>query len=563
MLGDAAAVPLGGELGRWARRVAASPAGLAAALAALAWALGLHGTDQAAQVFRVLEVRRHGLALLDGGWYGGIYPLSYSVVFPLVGAAVGLAASAVATCTAAAWAFDRLVVRHLGARPAGSWYFAASTLLQVAIGQLPFLAGEALGLLAVLALGSRRRVLAAALAVGAALCSPLAAAFLAMACLAWGWRLRGSDRTPVALALLAMAVVGLLAVAFPGDGAFPFPWTELVVVELLCAAVASPLVRTTPAVRVAVGLYAVASLAAFVVPNPLGGNAGRLGSAVGVPLLACFATAPAAVRPRLTLAGGAAWRTGRAVAAHLGDRWQRWAAAALVPFAVWQWAPGVHAVIDSQRDPATAEAFYAPLVARLRTAPLAASRIEIVPTAEHWEAAYVATAGLSLARGWERQIDTARNPLFYRPGLLTPASYRAWLLGAGVSWVALPRTHLDYAGVAEAALLRSGRVPGLRRVWRSADWELWSVRGSPGLVSGPAALTGLAPDHVDLLAAAAGAVTVRIRYTSYWTLPPGAGCVAPDPAGWTVVQVARPGPIDLAADLRPVRGPVCATPPSP
>ena len=43
-------------------------------------------------------------------------------------------------------------------------------------------------------------------------------------------------------------------------------------------------------------------------------------------------------------------------------------------------------------------------------------RIEIPLTEHHFEAAYVARA-VPLARGWERQLEIAANPLFYEPGL--------------------------------------------------------------------------------------------------------------------------------------------------
>ncbi|MGL1180797.1 hypothetical protein ACSTLD_23785, partial [Vibrio parahaemolyticus] len=61
----------------------------------MAWVLGVQGTDQAAQTFWVLEMRRHGLSLFDSSWYGGTYPLSYSAAFPVLGAILGLAGSAV------------------------------------------------------------------------------------------------------------------------------------------------------------------------------------------------------------------------------------------------------------------------------------------------------------------------------------------------------------------------------------------------------------------------------------------------------------------------------------
>ena len=44
--------------------------------------LGWRGVDQAAQFYRVMEFKAHGLMLLDSGWYGGNFPLGYSVLSP-------------------------------------------------------------------------------------------------------------------------------------------------------------------------------------------------------------------------------------------------------------------------------------------------------------------------------------------------------------------------------------------------------------------------------------------------------------------------------------------------
>ncbi len=101
----------------------------------------------------------------------------------------------------------------------------------------------------------------------------------------------------------------------------------------------------------------------------------------------------------------------------------------------------------------------------------------MVPTEYHWEAAYVAPV-MPLARGWERQLDVADNPIFYRSGALAAGTYRAWLLDDGVTFVALPDAPLDSAGQAEGRLVSSGQVPGLDLIWRSAHWRLYSVAGS-------------------------------------------------------------------------------------
>ena len=90
-----------------------------------------------------MQFREHGLMLWDSGWYGGNFPLGYSVLFPAVAGVISLPVAAVASAVIATWAFDRVVTAHLGSQPLGTWYFAVSALLPVAIGQLPFLAGEA------------------------------------------------------------------------------------------------------------------------------------------------------------------------------------------------------------------------------------------------------------------------------------------------------------------------------------------------------------------------------------------------------------------------------------
>jgi hypothetical protein len=516
-------------------------------LATTVTVLGWRGVDQAAQFYRVMEFKLHGLTLWDSGWYGGNLPLGYSVLFPALGALVGISVVAVAAAVLATWAFDRVVTLNFGSRPLGTWYFAVSTLVPVMIGQLPFLTGEAFGLCALLALQKGRRVIALLLGLLAALCSPLAAAFLAMACLAWAAYASGRRTWFIATACISLGIIALIGLAFPGDGPFPFPWSGLVVTLLLCLTAATPLVRTTPAVRLGALLYAAASLFSFLVPNPLGGNAPRLAASIGVPLLACFLTAPGPALARLTPSRALTWLTrGRTI--ELGPRWRAAALILVVPFAVWQWAPTDTVVTTPSDHPELQQSYYQPLVAELARVAPEPVRVEIPPTLEHWEAAFVAQY-VSLARGWERQLDIANNPLFYTEHGLTPATYHAWLDRNGITWVALPNAPLDYAATAEARLLRSGTVPDLQLVWVTKDWKLWRVTDSPGLVSGPATLTKLQPDHLTLQVSEPAQITVRVRYTAFWHVSAGAACLSPAPDGWTSVAAASTGIIDLSASM--------------
>jgi hypothetical protein len=82
---------------------------------------------------------------------------------------------------------------------------------------------------------------------------------------------------------------------------------------------------------------------------------------------------------------------------------------AFAGIAIVRWAPAWAAITVDPSLPSTHRAFYAPLVTWLTHEPGPAARAEVVPTLDHWEAAYVA-ATVPLARGWERQLDVADNP---------------------------------------------------------------------------------------------------------------------------------------------------------
>jgi hypothetical protein len=573
----------------------AGPGGLSLLLATVAAVIGLRGTDVAMQTYRVELLRLHGFVVWDSGWYGGDFPLSYSVLSPALGALMGVAGASVLSAAAASWFFDRVVRRATGHRSLGSWYFGASTVLAVSIGQLPYLSGEAVALAAVLALLNGRARLGVALGLVSALFSPLAAAFLILALAVWALHDRTLRRPMVATAVATGAVVIGIGVLFPGDGPFPFHWAGLVIVELLCLLVLSPVVRTIPAVRLAAAVYGLATLGSFLVPNPLGGNATRLAESVGVPLVACLMTMPAPIggrrktrpadRPEVAAATATATATASKLAlvsaaaraaitaqlasARAGARSRspfgrrpllRRPALALglfLPFAVWQWAPGTGVVAAAAPTPSDTASFYAPLLRELahedEDRPV---RLEVVPTRDHWESAYIGPY-VSLARGWERQLDVADDPIFYIKGQLTGSSYRTWLNANGVSYVALAVAPLDYAGVGEAALLRTRQVSGLRLVWRSAGWQLWQVRQSPGLVTGAARLVTLAPDRLVFDVQRPGDFLVRVRYISYWHLTTGQACVQAAPGDWTEVHATAAGTVQLNAKLVGGNSAVC------
>ncbi|HTR89531.1 MAG TPA: hypothetical protein VMG62_05420, partial [Solirubrobacteraceae bacterium] len=174
------------------------------------------------------------------------------------------------------------------------------------------------------------------------------------------------------------------------------------------------------------------------------------------------------------------------------------------------------------------------------------ARIEAVPLEDHWEARWLAPH-VALARGWERQLDQGRNGLFYDGAPLTAGRYRRWLAETGVSYVALPDAGLDYSAREEAALLLGGAGPGeaarapgyLREVWRSAHWRLFALANPTPLVAAPARMTELGLESFALWAPRAGTYLARVRFSPYWRVSGGAGCVARGPEGWTYVTAPR------------------------
>src|SRR5262249_34557212 len=160
-----------------------------------------------------------------------------------------------------------------------------------------------------------------------------------------------------AAAGISLGLIVAIGVLFPGDGAFPFPWTGLLVTELLCLTALTPLVRTTPAVRLGALFYGAASFFSFLVPNPLCGNAPRLAASIGLPLRVCFPTVPGPALARLSPARLLSW-LGRGRSFELGPRWRAAAVLLVVPFMVWQWAPGKTIVTSPADDPELHQSFY-------------------------------------------------------------------------------------------------------------------------------------------------------------------------------------------------------------
>ncbi len=504
--------------------------------------------DLAAQQFRAGLFEREGFTLFNTAWYGGHHTPGYSVLFPPLAAALGEEVVGVLAALAATAAFGAL------AGPAAALLLVPALLASLLSGRLTFILGTAFGIAAVLAAARRRPLLAALAGAFTALASPVAALFAALAGAALA--LKGSDpfntraaleggggltpptvdrqveggggltpatRSGVALVVGAAVPTLFLVVAFPQGGTFPFVASAFL--PAFAAGVAVAVVAPPGPLRVGGGLYALLCVAALVIPSPVGGNAARLGALLAGPV------AFALLWPHRRLA----------------------LAVLALPIAYWVVQPAVRDVRRAGDDPSTTAAFHRPLVDFLRARGDAGrTRIEIPFTQSHGETVHVAPH-VALARGWERQLDRDRNALFYDDGALTPARYAQWLRRNGIGYVALPEgVPMDASAEAEKELLLR-EPPFLTEVGRPGRWRVWAVRDRAPLAGGAATLTRLTADGFTLDARRPGASTVLVRYTPYWSLASGRGCIGPAPGGWTQVRAREPGPLTVRTRFSPGR----------
>ena len=224
----------------------------------------------------------------------------------------------------------------------------------------------------------------------------------------------------------------------------------------------------------------------LLTPDPFGSNILRLGLLLAAPLLVATATEH--------------WRVVAPVVAVL---------------LFWQVQPP-YADLRAKQPPD-----FAPLVRALQERDV--QRVEVVPLRDHGEAAHVAPT-VPLARGWSRQIDTSRNPLFYRKAL--PATdFRRWLEDNAVDAVALaPGGRADRGGRRERSLLLIGQVKGLQRVWSNDDWVLWRVAGALPVAGRPVEVLGTDRTTMTLQARGPAYVPLELRW-SRWLSVSGPACL--------------------------------------
>ncbi|MBV8065212.1 MAG: hypothetical protein JOY73_06795 [Actinobacteria bacterium] len=510
-----------------ARREQWLAGGGTALVAAMLLALGPAPGDAAAHLYRTLLVQ-HGTLLWDNYWYAGDYPLaSYSLLYYLPAAVVGNLPLVFAAAVVSAFLFASIAWREWG--DAALWpcrLFGVLAAAPLFTGLYAYSLGFATMLGALKALQTRRTFAALVLAALTVGFSPLAFAFLVLILAAvFVSRRELSKRivvTGIGLAAVAAVELGVLLVFPGGNGVFPFHWADFVSVMGLCAlgVLVGRNARHAGAIVAFYVLWGIGSAFLFVVQTPLGDNWTRLG-AFSLPLMLLTA-ALADFRPRRLVVVAIAGALGFNIVPYL----------LLIPYR-----------LDGR--PATAT-FWTPAVAYLHEHLKPGYRVEVVPTAAHWESYWIPKAGIPLARGWYRQTDEVDNPVLYKKHLVA-SSYVRWLRSQAVEYVLLAATPLDWdGGPQEARVLRSPAA-GLDVVYQSADWTIYRLPDPTPLLTGPATATVTDLGHTSIRAvvAAPGRYLLRTHYNPYWKLH-GIGCVQPAPDSMTWVQLDEPGTFTLS-----------------
>jgi hypothetical protein len=276
-------------------------------------------------------------------------------------------------------------------------------------------------------------------------------------------------------------------------------------------------------VRAGAVLSALGVLAAALVHTPVGLNATRLSVMFAVPVLIGWAVLPRRLpRPLLV--------------------------PVLLVVCVVE-PPVVITDIADIGNPTADRVNFAPLLDRLGQERLT-GRVEIPSTRDYWEAAYL--GDIPLARGWLRQADIDRNPLFFTriPGAsgtgvpLNATTYRDWLAQQAVQFVAVPDAVLTWSGKPEAALVASG-LPYLTEVWSGAHWRLYAVSDPQPIVGAPGSLAGYTAASLTVDAPMAGDIPLRVRY--YRWLHASGNAKVLRSGVWTVLRVPAPGRYRLSS----------------
>ncbi|MEU1302379.1 MFS transporter [Streptomyces shenzhenensis] len=465
------------------------------------------GGDLAAQDAWAEFVGRHPDSAYNLAWYGGMHPVSYSVVSPYLMSVLGVRTTMMVAGTVSAGLLTMVLIRSRSVRnPLWAALAGVFALLCNALsGRVTFGLGTVFALGAVAAVFCwpyrwrhkrwAKALIAAPLAALATMASPVAGLFVGLVAVALFLQKRRPGAW--ALGLAPAAVVAVSAWLFPFSGTQPMGFGSMLlplVYGLLCLFLV-PKEWTT--VRLTAAVYSLAVLLVWLVSSQIGSNISRLSMLfAGVALVAAL---PFAV-----------------------PRSRKWYAIVLsfLGFAGWI---GFKSVDDLVRTTPVASwaRELAPLVNELQQVGAEKGRVEVVPARSHREASALAPY-VNLARGWNRQADMERNPLFY-DDTLNSANYHEWLQRWAVHFVVLPKGEPDGdGGERERELVQRG-LPYLKQVWGDANWQLFRVTDPAPLAEPNAVVDRAEQGEMTIEVRKAGRVLIRIPYSPWLSIVDGDG----------------------------------------
>ncbi|WUL59847.1 MFS transporter [Streptomyces sp. NBC_00344] len=499
----------------WAKRHPVTSATAVAAVAHIVWFcfFANSGGDLAAQDAWTEFVGRHPASAYNLAWYGGTHPVSYSVVSPYLMSVLGVRTTMMMAGTVSAALTALILVRVRAVRNPLACALAAdfAFLCNALSGRVTFGLGTVFALGAVAAVfcwprkWRERRwakaAVAAPLAGLATASSPVAGLFLGVIATA----LFLNKRRPgaYALGLPPAVVVALSAWLFPFSGTQPMSVATTSLPLLYGVFVLLLVPKDWRTVRTAALVYSVGVLLTWLVNSQIGSNVSRLPMLfAGVLLLAALPyTVP---------------------------RSRKWYALVIVFIGLNTWI-GVKSVDDVVRTAPAASwtRELAPLVNELEQVGAEKGRVEVVPASSHREASALAPY-VNLARGWLRQADMERNPIFY-DDTLDADNYRTWLGRWAVRYVVLPTGTPDSSGgTQEEKLIQDGQ-PYLKRIWGDANWQLFAVDAPTPMAEPPATVERAEEGELTIRLKASGRVLIRIPYSPWLALVDGEGRSLPRP----------------------------------
>lgn len=353
------------------------------------------GGDLAAQDAWAEFVGQHPDSAYNLAWYGGMHPVSYSVVSPYLMSVLGVRTTMMIAGTISAGLLTLILIRSKAVRqplwPALAGVFAL--LCNAASGRVTYGLGMVFALAAAAVVFCwpyrwrykrwAKALCAAPLAALATASSPVAGLFVGLVAVALFLQKRRPGA--YALGIAPTVVVALSAWLFPFSGTQPMaigsaslPFLSAVVVFLLVP-------KEWKTVRITAAVYGLSVLLVWLISSQIGSNITRLAMLfAGVVLLAALPyTVP---------------------------RSRKWYAIVLAfaGFTGWIGFKSVDDVVHTTPAASWAREL-APLVNQLQVVGAEKGRVEVVPARSHREASALAPY-VNLARGWNRQADMERNP---------------------------------------------------------------------------------------------------------------------------------------------------------